>query len=448
MEIDQETKSRISDTVEGILLTADMDQATEFQVRTMAAERLGIDLSNLDHRRLVRQVLESFLLSMDISADEQAVADPSVREETREVVREEQEAKPEELDSDGDVICKLSNKRSVVIRDFKGRKMVWIGEYHEKDGKHVPSPKGISLTAEQWLAFRKSVPAIEAAIMKIETRTRGNQNDDMPNSLIDSTSLGLVRIKTTRLDVKNYQCWAQQMESFLNQLKIAYVLTDSCPSSNLSPGASNEEIAQAKAPVQRWVDDDYICHHIILNSLSDDLYDQYSQKTMSAKELWEELKLVYFSEHETKRSQVKKYIEFQMVDGDSILEQVQEFNKIADSIVAAGMSIEENFHVSVIISKLPPSWKDCRLRLTGEEYLPFWMLMECLRAEEEARNKDRSGEPTTSAHVHPARKIVPKMRNPMQPVMPGNKRELEKDSKAIVCYTCGKRGHISRYCNS
>ncbi|XP_057981067.1 RNA polymerase II transcriptional coactivator KELP isoform X3 [Malania oleifera] len=253
MEIDQETKSRISDTVEGILLTADMDQATEFQVRTMAAERLGIDLSNLDHRRLVRQVLESFLLSMDISADEQAVADPSVREETREVVREEQEAKPEELDSDGDVICKLSNKRSVVIRDFKGRKMVWIGEYHEKDGKHVPSPKGISLTAEQWLAFRKSVPAIEAAIMKIETRTRGNQNDDMPNSLIDSTSLGLVRIKTTRLDVKNYQCWAQQMESFLNQLKIAYVLTDSCPSSNLSPGASNEEIAQAKAPVQRWL---------------------------------------------------------------------------------------------------------------------------------------------------------------------------------------------------
>lgn len=124
----------------------------------------------------------------------------------------------------------------------------------------------------------------------------------------------------------------------------------------LGPKASTEEIAQAKAADQKWMSDDRMCRHNILISLSDHLLYLYSKKPTTAKELWEELKLLHlYEEYGTKRSQVKKYIEFQMVEEKPVLEQIQELNCIADKIAAGGMLIEEKFHVSVIISKLPPS---------------------------------------------------------------------------------------------
>ncbi|KAI8003849.1 RNA polymerase II transcriptional coactivator KELP [Camellia lanceoleosa] len=43
-----------------ILKDADLEEATDLKVRTMVAERLRIDLSHLDHKWLVRGVVELF----------------------------------------------------------------------------------------------------------------------------------------------------------------------------------------------------------------------------------------------------------------------------------------------------------------------------------------------------------------------------------------------------
>lgn len=255
------------------------------------------------------------------------------------------------------------------------------------------------------------------------------------------------RVVIDRLDGKNYQGWVQQMELLLKQLKIAYVLNKPCPSVTLGPEASTGEITQAKAAEQKWKIDDYMCCRNILNSLSDHLFSLYSKKTMTAKELWEELKLVYlYEEYGTKRSQVKKYIEFQMVEEKSIVEQVQEINNIADSIVAAGMMVEEKFHVSVVISKLPPSWKNICVKLMCEEYLPFWMLMNRLGVEEELRNQGNGKMPNPAGN-HPPDKDVSRMRNPKPYFLHSKKRELETDNR-VVCHTCGRKGHISQHCRS
>nr|GFA51809.1 RNA polymerase II transcriptional coactivator KELP [Tanacetum cinerariifolium] len=64
----------------------------------------------------------------------------------------------------------LSNKRRVTLTEFKGKSLVSIREYYMKDGKELPSSKGISLTAEQWSNFSKNVPAIEKAIKKMEAK--------------------------------------------------------------------------------------------------------------------------------------------------------------------------------------------------------------------------------------------------------------------------------------
>uniref|UniRef100_A0A182JI93 Transcriptional coactivator p15 (PC4) C-terminal domain-containing protein n=1 Tax=Anopheles atroparvus TaxID=41427 RepID=A0A182JI93_ANOAO len=42
------------------------------------------------------------------------------------------------------------NKRKVTVSEFKGRVYVNIREYYEKDGKTLPSKKGISLTVPEW----------------------------------------------------------------------------------------------------------------------------------------------------------------------------------------------------------------------------------------------------------------------------------------------------------
>ncbi|PSS11640.1 RNA polymerase II transcriptional coactivator KELP like [Actinidia chinensis var. chinensis] len=625
MESKTETK-KIEETVIAILKEADLEEATEYKVRAAAAVRLGVDLSGLDHKWLVRRVVESYLLSLDERKPDKA------QEQTEEVVPEP-ETKREPRIVGSRVICKLSEKRGVAIHDFRGKTLVAIREYNKKYGKLVPSARGISLTTEQWSAFRKSVPSIEAAITKMESLIRSNdagkqtradvsnskavvaqglstetkqietefsnigsaaapQNfvpietkqieaevsnsvsaatpqglvpmeiietegdisnsvsacaprmekketegdisnsvstapkglgpkatkqteAHMPNSASGSASQGLdsmetkqteadisnsvsasaprgfgpmgmkqtevdlpnaasgsalpglvptgtkqtqvdvsnsvsayaprssIPIQTTRLDGKNYCCWMPQMELFLKKLTIAYVLIEPCPSIAVSPEASFKEIARAKSAMQKWVDDDYICRHSILNSLSDRLFDQYSKKTTSAKELWEELKLAYDEDFGTRRSEVNKYIQFQIVDGISIIEQVQELHKIADSIIASGMWIDETFHVSTIISKLPPSWKEYRMKLMHKEFLPVNKLMYHLRVEEESRNCVEKYEPFTKAHVGQSRKEI--KLGPKKRIL---KRhwEMVKDNKIIFCFNCGQKGHISKYC--
>ena len=55
--------AQIEETVLQILKASELETVTEFGVRSAAAELLGFDLSGLDHRLLVRQLVDSFLLS-------------------------------------------------------------------------------------------------------------------------------------------------------------------------------------------------------------------------------------------------------------------------------------------------------------------------------------------------------------------------------------------------
>lgn len=239
----------------------------------------------------------------------------------------------------------------------------------------------------------------------------------------------LIPIKTTRFTGRNYHSWRHQIELFLNQLNIAYVLSELCPSAYLNPEASIEEKDKVKSAIQRWTDDDYMCHHSIMNSLGDNLFHIYSKKSYSARELWEELKSAYDDDFGTMRSHINKYIHFQMADGVSILEQVQELHRMADAVLSSGTYIEESFHASVIISKLPPSWKEFRARLMQDDSLTLNTLMHRLKVEEESRNR------------HKKNANVKKDQSKYDSRLGRNKYEQK-----IVCYNCGKDGHISKKC--
>ncbi|XP_078432112.1 transcriptional coactivator p15 (PC4) family protein (KELP) [Wolffia australiana] len=189
-EMETEMQSRIKKTVEEILEGADMEAITEFKVRSLASEKLGLDLSIPERKRFVREVVESFLLSNAADpakesgkdAGKDSTADASEKSEKTEMEGEDEgeeecgrkrgrEAR--ERDDEGNlVVCRLSGKRKVTIQDFRGRTLVSIREYYDRGGKELPSHKGISLTVEQWASLRDAVPSVEMAIEKLQARTK------------------------------------------------------------------------------------------------------------------------------------------------------------------------------------------------------------------------------------------------------------------------------------
>ncbi|XP_074589095.1 RNA polymerase II transcriptional coactivator KELP isoform X2 [Curcuma longa] len=188
--MEEELNQKIEAAVVEILRESDMSTTSEAMVRSMAGERLGLDLSSRGRKLFVRGVVESFLASQQDEDEEAVAADASgsgakneeesaeqAEADQEEEEEEEEEAgrstkrsrRPKEFDDEGDLIlCRLSNKRRVTLQDFRGKTLVSIREYYTKDGKELPSSKGISLSVEQWQAFRNAVPDIVAAIKKLE----------------------------------------------------------------------------------------------------------------------------------------------------------------------------------------------------------------------------------------------------------------------------------------
>ncbi|KAL2342659.1 hypothetical protein Fmac_003944 [Flemingia macrophylla] len=156
--MDSETKERIEESVRRILQESDMDEVTEFKIRKQASQQLNLDLSQPHFKAFVKQVVEAFLQEKQQQQDDE--------EED-----EQQQQQGKEYDDEGNlIICRISDKRKVTVQDFRGKTLISIREYYKKDGKELPTSKGISLTEEQWSAFKKNVPAIEKAIKKMESR--------------------------------------------------------------------------------------------------------------------------------------------------------------------------------------------------------------------------------------------------------------------------------------
>ncbi|KAL8536391.1 hypothetical protein ACS0TY_011852 [Phlomoides rotata] len=169
-EMDTETRNKIEETVLEILKNSNMDEATEHKIRKAASEKLGMDLSDPTRKKFVRQVVESYLTEQQAKAEQEVEVEEEEEEEEEEEGSSKKRGGKEYDDEGGLIVCRLSNKRRVTLSEFRGKTLVSMREYYNKNGKELPTAKGISLTAEQWATFRKNIPAIEKAIKKMESR--------------------------------------------------------------------------------------------------------------------------------------------------------------------------------------------------------------------------------------------------------------------------------------
>ncbi|KAA0060458.1 uncharacterized protein E5676_scaffold119G00440 [Cucumis melo var. makuwa] len=187
-----------------------------------------------------------------------------------------------------------------------------------------------------------------------------------------------------RFEGAHFKRWKQKLLFFLTLKKVATACTTEKP--KVSEKDPTEEQLKNLAT---WTETDFICKNLILNGLTDELYDYYSTMT-TAKEVWDALQKKYDTEEAgSKKYAVSRYLRYQMTDDKSVEAQSHEIQKIAHEIISEGMPLDDQFQVVVIIDKLPPLWKDFKntLRHKTKEF-SLESLITRLRIEEEARKHD------------------------------------------------------------
>lgn len=87
----------------------------------------------------------------------------NIKPKAKQTVRKQKNS-DDESGSNG--MYSLTHMRFMSVSEFKGKPLVNIREYYEKDGKTLPGSKGISLSIEQWDFVKKYTPNIERDLKK------------------------------------------------------------------------------------------------------------------------------------------------------------------------------------------------------------------------------------------------------------------------------------------
>ncbi|KAL6544724.1 hypothetical protein OROMI_023586 [Orobanche minor] len=266
-----------------------------------------------------------------------------------------------------------------------------------------------------------------------------------------------------RFDRQNYTRWADKVKFMLAVLKLGYILDP-----ELAPIPANPIPEEGKTVDLKEISDleklralrresEELCVGHIKNSLSDRLYDLYASVT-DPRELWKALELKYKAHEEgTNKYLVSKYVEFQMVDDKPIMEQVHELQVMVNKLNSLSISLPELFQFGVIITKLPPSWKDFSKRMMhkSEDY-SLDDLLKHLRIEEETRNRDKGGKVGSSVHHVSAggsgnkgksggqdrKNFGPKKTNFKRPGNQQQKNHISKPKRSGACHVCGETCNI------
>ena len=160
--------------------------------------------------------------------------------------------------------------------------------------------------------------------------------------------------KLDKFEGVGFRIWQKKMHFLLTSLGVAYVLTTP------KPLEEENEAVETTRRRSKWENDDYVCRGHILNGMSDTLFDIYQYYGV-AKTLWDDLETKYMAEDASrKKFLVSNFNNYKMVDSRPVMEQFHEIQRILGNFKQHGINVDENFVVSYLIDKVPPSSKDFR----------------------------------------------------------------------------------------
>ena len=94
---------------------------------------------------------------MSEEKEEKKVTETKTEKKPKTADEDDEKEKKLKLPFEDDNYFKLSQKKYANKSVFKGKTYINIRELYEKDGKMLPSKKGITLTKEEWETFKKNV---------------------------------------------------------------------------------------------------------------------------------------------------------------------------------------------------------------------------------------------------------------------------------------------------
>uniref|UniRef100_A0A0B7AUZ0 Transcriptional coactivator p15 (PC4) C-terminal domain-containing protein n=1 Tax=Arion vulgaris TaxID=1028688 RepID=A0A0B7AUZ0_9EUPU len=107
--------------------------------------------------------------SGDSDEPKQKKKKPEAKPEKKKEVKEAKSDKDSKSSSStkgpgGEHMFQLAKMRYATVSEFRGKAMVGIREYYEKDGELRPGKKGISLSTEQWQALKDKITDIDECL--------------------------------------------------------------------------------------------------------------------------------------------------------------------------------------------------------------------------------------------------------------------------------------------
>ncbi|GJU02158.1 hypothetical protein Tco_1112496 [Tanacetum coccineum] len=159
--------------------------------------------------------------------------------------------------------------------------------------------------------------------------------------------------KLDKFEGVDFRRWQKKMHFLLSSISVVYVLTTPMP----KDGGDNPTVEQVRKRA-KWNNDDYVCRGLILNNMSDSLFDIY-KNVKSSKELWDSLKAKYMAEDaSSKKFLLSNFTNYKMTDSRPVMEQYNKLLGILGRFTQHKMNMDKAIQVSCITDKLPPSWKD------------------------------------------------------------------------------------------
>ncbi|CAL2241227.1 unnamed protein product [Prunus armeniaca] len=263
-------------------------------------------------------------------------------------------------------------------------------------------------------------------------------------------------VKPEKFSGHNFRRWQKQVKYWLTVLGLISALEESQPSTESSSWLNPEQI-------------EYHSYNRILSALSDHLYDVYHATTSTAKELWQALEAEYgIVDAGIDRFTVSNFNGYKMVENKSVGEQIHEYQELLRGVEKKGTKFSEDFKVSCLIDKLPPSWDEFARTLRHKQgEVTLVQVINSLRVEEKHRSsqkKETEKPPTVNLVENNSNKnkdnkskfntrnnkknFQPRRRN-FKDRQTNQNRNFEKtknQERERICFVCGRTNHVAKDC--
>nr|GEY49457.1 zinc finger, CCHC-type [Tanacetum cinerariifolium] len=233
--------------------------------------------------------------------------------------------------------------------------------------------------------------------------------------------------KLDKFEGVDFRRWQKKMHFLLSSMSVVYVLTT--PILDDGDDGDDATVDQIRKRA-KWDNDDYVCRRLILNGMSDSLFDIY-QNVESSKELWDSLEAKYMAEDaSSKKFLVSNFTNYKMTDSRPVMEQYNELFGILGRFTQHKMNMDEAI----------------------QEELTLVELGSHLRIEESLKMQD-SDKPKGNNVVGPSVVNMVEHNNFSRYNDNKGKRKHHDNTRAdpnkkskVACWKCGTLGHLKGDC--